>query len=121
MVVEMSRYASCWNVSTLAQTAGIAALDCDGWLDDSVRYISNERSRLAGELSALGVKIYPGEANYLLLYSELPLAELLRERGIIVRDCSNYPGLDRRYLRIAVRTRDENSRLIAAMREIILG
>ncbi len=120
-LVEMSRYASCWNVSTLAQTAGIAALDCDGWLDDSVRYISNERARLAGELSALGIKVYPGEASYLLLYSELPLAELLRERGIIVRDCSNYPGLDGRYLRIAVRTRDENSRLIAAMREIIIG
>ena len=43
----------------------------------------------------------------------------LRARGILIRDCSSYPGLDAYYARIAVRTQKENQTLVQAMEEAI--
>lgn len=120
LLMDMSEKAQCWNVSTLAQAAGIAALDCVDWLRDSVMGISEERRHMTEELGQLGIRVYPGEANYLLLYADVNLTERLMERGIMVRDCSNYIGLGRGYVRVAVRTPEENEQLLAEMREVML-
>lgn len=114
----MSEKTPCWNVSTLAQKAGVAALDCGDWLGGCVRLIAAERRRAAEELLRLGIRVFPGESNYLLLYSPHNLAEELLGRGIMVRDCRNYAGLGVGYIRIAVRTPEENNRLIEAVRDI---
>jgi threonine-phosphate decarboxylase len=42
----------------------------------------------------------------------------MRQEGILVRDCSNYPGLDRFHVRVAVKGRRENERLLAAALEV---
>ncbi len=107
----------CWNVSVPAQEAGIAALGCRGWLRDSVKKIARERERLADSLRARGLRVLPGEANYLLLYAERDLPALLRARGILVRDCAGTPGLGKGWFRIAVRTPEENDRLLSAVKE----
>ena len=118
-LAEMSEKTQCWNVSALAQAAGIAALGCTDWLTESVKHISAERRHLTEELTNLGIRVYPGEANYLLLYSDAGLCEKLMERGIMVRDCSNYIGLSAGFIRIAVRTREENDRLLTELKEVL--
>ena len=118
-LAAMSEKVQCWNVSTLAQSAGIAALECTDWLNDSVKQISAERKRLIAELSVPGIRVYPGEANYLLLYSEQNLSEKLMRRGIMVRDCSNYVGLGKGFVRIAVRTAEENDLLLTELKEVL--
>jgi histidinol-phosphate/aromatic aminotransferase/cobyric acid decarboxylase-like protein len=47
------------------------------------------------------------------------LAGLLREQGIVIRVCDDFEGLDRRFFRVAVRTAEENTRLIAALEEAL--
>ena len=47
------------------------------------------------------------------------LSEKLREKGISIRDCSNYHGLGRGWYRIAVRTHEENAVLIDGIRSAI--
>ena len=118
-LAEMSEKVQCWNVSTLAQAAGIAAMGCRDWLTESVRMISAERRHLTEELTHLGIRVYPGEANYLLLYSDTGLFEKLMECRIMVRDCSNYIGLSSGFVRIAVRTREENDALLTALKEVL--
>lgn len=118
-LAEMSEKTQCWNVSTLAQAAGIAAMGCRDWLTESVRKISAERRHLIEELTHLGIRVYPGEANYLLLYSDADLYGKLMERGIMVRDCSNYIGLSAGFVRIAVRTREENDALLTELKEVL--
>jgi threonine-phosphate decarboxylase len=118
-LAAMSAKTQCWNVSALAQAAGIAALECTDWLTESVRHISAERRHLTEELTNLGIRVYPGEANYLLLCSDADLYEKLMERGIMVRDCSNYIGLSAGFIRIAVRTREENDRLLTELKEVL--
>ena len=72
-----------------------------------------------------GVEVFPAAANFIFLKitSNDPclLVSRLGERGLLVRDCSSFPGLDDRFLRIAVRTRRENKRLIKALRLLLLG
>lgn len=116
---QLSDQTQCWNVSTLAQAAGAAALDCGDWLRESVKEIHRERENLAEGLRALGVRVYPGEANFLLLYSEADLYGELLKRGVLIRDCSNYVGLRKGFFRIAVRTPAENAALLAAVKEAL--
>ena len=115
----MAGKSQCWNVSTLAQEAGIAALGCRAWLRDSVKSIAREREGTAEALRSLGLTVLPGEANYLLCFADRDLPALLRERGILVRDCSDYPGLAAGWFRMAIRTPEENEKLLTAVREVL--
>lgn len=109
-----------WAVSGPAQAAGAAALEEDGYLCELRRLIQQERPRLAAGLEALGFKVCPGEANYLLVFSPVPdLGEKLRERGVLLRDCANYHGLGSGWYRAAVRTGEENQALLRAIREVL--
>ena len=62
----------------------------------------------------------PSRANYYLLkvVCAQELRKALEIKGILVRDCSGFPGLDATYLRIAVRSRKENRVLLEEMAEI---
>jgi threonine-phosphate decarboxylase len=42
----------------------------------------------------------------------------MRKKGFLLRDCSNYPGLDNMFVRVAVKTREENEELLAALRSL---
>ena len=119
LMATMAEKSPCWNVSIPAQAAGCAALECKAWLSDCVKGISAERCRVTEELKSMGIKVYPGEANFLLLFSEKNLYSSLLERGILVRDCSNYKGLQKGFIRIAIRRKEENDQLLAAVREVL--
>ena len=110
-----------WSVSALAQTAGIAALDETEYVNKTVRYITEERRFLAAELAKIGVKVYDGAANFLMFRSRIELAEELLAEGILIRDCANFSGLTEGFYRVAVRTHDENIRLINAVRRFLNG
>ncbi|MCR4638111.1 histidinol-phosphate transaminase [Ruminococcus sp.] len=110
-----------WSVSAIAQAAGIAALDEEGYVQETVGFIRAERSFLFSELIKLGVKVYDSAANYLLFKSKIGLAEELLRCGILIRDCENFRGLSGGFYRIAVRTHEENIRLITALRRCLYG
>ena len=110
-----------WSVSSLAQAAGIAALAEGNYVRNTVSFIKNERNYLAAELSDAGVKVYDGEANFLLFRTRAGLAEELLGHGILIRDCQNYSGLTEGFYRIAVRTHEENTKLITVLRRCLNG
>ena len=115
----MRRAGPPWGVSTLAQAAGLAALREDGYVDRLRALVRAERPRLAEALRGLGLRVVPGEANFLLFQSGRPLESALGERGILLRGCGSFTGLDESWYRAAVRTKEENGRLIAALTEIL--
>lgn len=110
-----------WAVSSLAQAAGEAALDEQAYVRSVRGTVLQERPWLAAQLAGLGLRVVPGEANYLLFRSEAALIQPLRQRGILLRSCANYPGLDGSWYRTAVRTHPENARLIQALGELLRG
>lgn len=118
LLTAMGRTVQPWNVSIPAQKAGVAALGEGEFLERTRGLIRTERSWLTEQLQNLGVTVIPSETNYLLLYSPLPLQERLQERGILIRDCSNYHGLGTGWVRIAVKRHDENVRLIESLKGV---
>jgi threonine-phosphate decarboxylase len=114
-----------WSVSIPAERAAIAVLGHWSYINKTRRLIDKERNRLVSALRILpGMETFPGAANFILL--KLTSVDVqtvigkLGERGMLVRDCSSFPGLDRSYIRIAVRTGSENKRLIKTLRELLV-
>ena len=111
-----------WNVSRIAERAGEAAADVTGttdYLEKSVAMIKQEREYLTEQLEGLGIRAYKSDTNYLLLRSRPDLYERLLEKGILIRRCANFSGLDETFFRIAVRRHDENEELIKMLREVL--
>lgn len=143
-----------WNVSTLAQAAGVAALADTRYLERACRMIGSERERMSRELEKLGCKVYPSDTNYILFYvnqygrqkstdlnhgnekrvckkpatdcqagpeqaAGAELKDRLLRKQIMIRDCSDYPGLTDGYYRVAVKLPEENRMLLDAMAEIL--
>ena len=108
-----------WALSTVAIAAAKAALAATAYNEESLQLIPQLRAELANGLRHLGLHVYPSAANYLLLRLAAPCADeivaSLRQEGILLRSCSNFPPLNAHYLRVAVRTAAENERLLAAL------
>ena len=119
LLQQIGRQLPEWNISSFAQRAGAVCAEENGFLQETVRYVRKERTFLETELRKLGLTVWPGAANFLMIYTEAELYELLLKQGILIRDCSNFRGLSRGYYRLAVKTREENRRLISAMRTVL--
>jgi len=107
-----------WNLSVFAQRAGVAAIKEQEYIARAVVCIQTQRQFLLEELQAAGCSVFDSNADYLLFYSEMPLYELFLQRGILIRDCSNFRGLQRGYYRIAVKSEEQNRMFAEVLREI---
>jgi threonine-phosphate decarboxylase len=110
-----------WQVNALAERAALAALSDRDHAQRTVEFVRSEREWLREKLAELaGVVPQHSSANYLLCsltYAASRLVPYLFVRKILVRDCSGWPGVRHRHaVRIAVRTRVENERLLDAWR-----
>jgi len=115
-----------WNVNSLAQTAAIAALADKDHSRKTMETVRIERQFLIRELSQIiGFKVFPAESNFIFLdvresnFTAAQLKEMMLTQGILVRDCSSFAGLDAYYVRLAVRTRQENERLLNGLRKVL--
>ena len=109
-----------WPVSQVAQEAGIAALQETDYVTELRALIAGERRRMQKVLRDMGLRVIPGEANYLLFYcSDEALCGKLCARGILLRGCGEFPGLGPGWYRTAVRTEKENTILLTALEEVL--
>lgn len=126
-IQAMERGKDVWNVNLLAQEAGSAALGDFSYAEASRRLMATERQFLCTALSALpGVHVFSTQVNFLLLdirqtgLTSEAFTDAMRQEGILVRDCANYPGLDgRSYVRLAVRTHEENEKMLKRLETIL--
>ena len=108
------------SLSKSAQMAGAECLKHFDYIDEAVKLIRWEREYLLEELKELSLKTFLSDANYILFKSKnLDLAKELLEYKIMIRDCSDYVGLDRGFYRIAVKQHNENEGLILALGDIV--
>jgi len=105
-----------WSVNAYAEAFAMQAFRHMDALAKSRELISVERKWLSVRLSAIGLRCHPSSVNYLLVEigrAATPLALQLERLDILVRDCTSF-GLPT-CIRIAVRTRDENTMLVEAL------
>lgn len=118
LLEKISRLRQPWSVSIPAQAAGVAALKEESLPEETRKYVKRQRERLCEAFKQLDIFYYKPEANYIFFKEEPNLKQNLLEYNILIRDCSNYRGLEAGYYRIAVKTQEDNDKLIQALEEI---
>ena len=114
-----------WTVNSLAQVIGTRALQDRDYQDRTRAECIRLRSDFADKLGEFAdLQVYPATANYFFLHlsgrmNSQELAARLSARGLLIRRCDNYAGLDSSYIRLAVRTEAENERLLADLTDIL--
>jgi threonine-phosphate decarboxylase len=115
-----------WNVNCLAQAAAVVALKDGEHLRVTRELIKNEKAFLSTELEKIkSFKVFPPDANFFFIdihKSGLTATELknkLLRQGILIRDCTSFRELDEYFIRVAVKTREENERLIEALKRTV--
>lgn len=121
-VRQLEKLKITWSVNNFAQIASIAALKDKEFLTKSCHLVKRERAFLEKSLRKLGLEVTPPGANFLLaqLHGQLDARELkkrLMKRRIVIRDCSRFRGLGAQFIRLAVKTRQENLTLLRALKE----
>lgn len=128
LVKKIGRMQPPWMVNTLAQAAGLEALKDRPYAAQTVVQLNLEKEWLIAELSKTpGLLPYPSAANFILCriatnkIDSAALTDEMARKGILIRNCSTYRGLGKSFIRVATRTREENTRLISSLREVLNG
>ncbi len=117
-----------WSVNSLAQAVGVAVFAEADYAHRTRQAVRENREQLTASLRDIGgLTVFDGEANYLLVKldatqpSAPQLAEKILAKRIAIRVCDNYEGLGERFFRVAVRTAEENQRLVETLQSVLVG
>lgn len=112
-----------WSVNALALEAGKEILNEKEkeYVHKTKQFIQQERNRMMTELTSLGYQVSNSKVNFYLLKDPLLdnhrlLIKYLLKKGIVARHTENFPGLDGRWLRLAIRQTKENNQLLEALK-----
>jgi threonine-phosphate decarboxylase len=114
-----------WPVTTLAFRAVSAALGERPYADRARAHNIERRISLEDNLERLGLLTYPSSANFILfrlgegIDPDIFWEQMIIEHGIVLRACANYEGLPNGHFRVAVRTKEQNIRLTAALAQTL--
>lgn len=120
MIKDLAAYQPHWSVNALALMAGEVCLQADSFVNESLNYIENERTMLECFFEENGFLSTTSKVNFYLLKdpknpTQLPLLMYLLKCGIVPRHTYNFPGLEGRWLRFAIKGSDENARLMEVL------
>ncbi|MDF1532373.1 MAG: aminotransferase class I/II-fold pyridoxal phosphate-dependent enzyme [ANME-2 cluster archaeon] len=130
LAVRMENIRIPWNLGTIQDTVGSWLLDTHtkdpSYLERTRKLITEERLWLTGRLSLIrGFYPVPSSTNFILInirefgMDSGELTERMRHQGILVRDCNSFRRMGHDYIRVAVRTHEENQRLVDALGESV--
>ena len=108
-----------FSVNIVAQTAALAALEDEEFIEKSVRMNLSEMRRLVPALNALGYDTFETQGNFLLVKAPeggLELYDTLLRKGVIVRPLVPYRIMD--HVRVSIGLPEENDRFLEAMKSL---
>ncbi len=126
IVNKLIQFKEPWTVNTFAQIAGHVAINDVEFATNTREYVSREKAFLYDGLTNIkGIRPFQPSVNFILVkihnaeITSSGIQNLLIKDNIIIRDCSNFIGLSDKYFRVAVRTREENQKLLSALNLIM--
>ena len=127
IINKLMHYKEPWTVNTIAQVAGMAAINDEDFAMNTREYVSVEKRFLYEGLTKMsGIQPFQPTVNFMLVRIEdegMTSSEIqnhLLQNNILIRDCSNFVGLDENYFRVAVKTREDNLKLLNALK-LVMG
>ena len=126
MIEQMKKDVAIWNINSFAEFYMQIVEKYSGDYENAMKKVRNERNRFENELADIhGLRVIPSQANYVMaeITDGITAAELNRimtsRYEILIKDLSAKLSGDRQYVRLAVRTREENNRLISVLKDIL--
>ncbi|MCS3432133.1 threonine-phosphate decarboxylase [Klebsiella sp. BIGb0407] len=111
-----------WTINAFAALAGERVFHDREYIESTHAWLKVEQERLFRQLSAIeGLQVWRPAANYIFIRCDSPdlaLQQEMLKRKILIRSCANYPGLDGRYYRVAIKSVADNDSLLAALLEV---
>ena len=126
LISKLKKRVSIWNINSLAEFFMQILDKYKNEYAVSLKQIRAERHRFYEELCEIpSLKVYPSQANYFMCElrggcSSAELAGKLLKRNILIKDLTGKIRDGKQYIRVAIRTEEENSRLIEVLREELL-
>lgn len=122
----MHRVKPVFSLTKLSYVAALATLDDEDYIKKSIETGIESREYLTRNMKKFDkLHVYPSKANYLLVdvrktgMNSYEFSEELLKRGIIVRDCNSFKGLDEYWIRVSAGTLKEDKRFIEALNDLI--
>jgi threonine-phosphate decarboxylase len=114
-----------WSVNTLAMYSTASAINDIDFTKKSRILISNGRKEMQEMFQTIPwLKVYPSETNFLLIeiirgnLTSTKIRDELAKKGILIRDCKDFDGLNNRFFRVAVRLPEENKKLLEQIKSL---
>ena len=121
IIDKVEKISPAWNINTIADIATKGSLKDKAYIKNTIEYVNAEKTYLYKKMQNIeGIKVFKPSVNYIFFKSEFKLdlkLELIKY-NILIRDCSNYKGLENGYYRIAVKTHEENKIIIKYLKKI---
>ena len=126
LIAHLKKQVSIWNLNSFAEFFMQIYNKYEKDYKTACGKFLKERTDFEKQLRSISfLRVMPSQANYFLCEIMPPrtanevVLYMLKHHNILMRDCSNKPGLDdKQYMRIAVRNHEDNTRLIAGLRQL---
>jgi histidinol-phosphate aminotransferase len=118
VVASLRAFQPDWSVNSLAQKAGVSALEDVEYLTRAREAVFSAKKFLSGELRSMGLEVPKSEANFILVKvgDSAKWRSLLLAKGLVVRDCTSF-GLPE-FIRVGIRPLADCQQLAAAMAKV---
>ena len=119
-----------WSVNNIADLAGKTVLDDENYIQKTKKWIKDQKKYMYENLNKIeGLRAYKTEVNFILLKIEdnllkkgldvKNLRKKMLEKGILIRDASNFIYLDKHYFRLAIKDKPNNKKVIETLTSIL--
>ncbi|MCI7427790.1 MAG: histidinol-phosphate transaminase [Methanobrevibacter sp.] len=126
IIEYMHRIKPVFSLTKLSFVAALNTLRDTEYIENSIKKGIESRQFLYDEISKIdGLFVYPSKSNYMLIniketgFTAAELALELMKKGIIVRDCTSFKGLDEFWIRISICTLEEDKKFIEILKEVL--
>lgn len=126
IIEYMHRAKPVFSLTKLSHAAALATLRDSEYIKESTEYSITSRELLYAEISKIdNIRIFPSKSNYLLMniretgMNAAELSKKLLKKGIIVRDCTSFKGLDEYWIRASVGTLEQDKKFIKVLKELV--
>jgi histidinol-phosphate aminotransferase len=122
IIDELNKIRLPYNINSLSQAAGVAALKHNDVISRQISLLISERERLYNALSKLpGVTVYPSETNFIMIRTAVDASGIhkkLKQAGILIKNL-NKPGPLKNCLRVTIGTPAENREFLTRLKRIL--
>jgi threonine-phosphate decarboxylase len=117
-----------WSINNIAQHAGIESLKDGQYIQKTVKYINEARAVLCSSLKTIpSLTVFNSRANFILIklkdsarINAVELSDRLLKKALMIRTCEDFHGLSDRFFRVAVKKKNDNKKLVAELRKILV-